>query len=134
MLEGQDACNYQNFFWTAEALETLLAATNISISDLGCGRNDFLNHRGVSQRPQTVKSSPAQATTVNFRVSVATNVGERVVAVGSCTTLGMWEPQNGLELYTTNAVLPLWQAQILKSQYVLFLTFGNVCAGAAHEP
>ena len=71
------------------------------------------------KRPQTVKSAPAQATTVNFRVSVATNVGERVVAVGSCTPLGMWEPQNGLELYTTNAVFPLWQAQILKSQYVV---------------
>jgi hypothetical protein len=119
MLDGQDACNYKNFFWTAEALETLLAATNISISDLGCGRDDFFNHRGVSQRLQTVKSTPAQATTVNFRVSVATNVGERVVAVGSCTQLGMWEPRNGLELHTTNAVLPLWQAQILKSQYVV---------------
>ena len=125
MLDGQDACNYKNFFWTEDALGTLLAATNVSISDLGCRRDDFFKHRGASQRFQTVKSAPAQAsttteaTTVNFQVSVVTNVGERVVAVGSCTPLGMWEPRNGLELHITNAVLPLWQAQILKSQYVV---------------
>ena len=115
MLNGQDACDYRNFFWSAEAREALLAVTNISISDLGCGRDDFFNHREVSQRTQTVKSAPAQATTVNFRVSVATNVGERVVAVGSCTQLGMWEPRKGLELHTTVADFPLWQAHTCKN-------------------
>jgi hypothetical protein len=125
MLDGQDACNYKNFFWTADAMKTLFASTNVSISDLGCSRDDFFKHRGVSQRFQT---APVQALTntetteVNFQVSVGTNVGERVVVVGGCTPLGTWEPRKGLKLHTTkvnNAVLPLWQAQILKSQYVV---------------
>ena len=94
-------------------------------SIVAMSRNDFFKHRGTSQRFQTVKSAPAQAstttetTTVNFQVSVATNVGERVVAVGSCTPLGIWEPRKGIELHITNATFPLWQAQILKSQYVV---------------
>jgi len=61
---------------------------------------------------QAVKTMRGQAsTTVNFRVSVATNLGEKVVVVGNCNPLGMWEPRNGLELHTNPAVFPLWQGE-----------------------
>ena len=88
-------------------------------------REQILNEfsRGALGKPDSfsstfqVKSNAphAASTTVNFQVSVATNLGERVVAVGNCTPLGMWEPRNALELHTTPAVFPLWQVRTLKS-------------------
>jgi hypothetical protein len=50
-------------------------------------------------------------TTVQFNVSAVTNLGERVVAVGNCNVLGMWEPRNGLVLDTNNSIFPRWQGE-----------------------
>jgi hypothetical protein len=85
-------------------------------------REQILNEfsRGKPGKPddcastfQVKSNAPhAASTTVNFQVSVATNLGETVVAVGNCTPLGMWEPRNALKLRTTSAVFPLWQARI----------------------
>jgi hypothetical protein len=44
ILDGQDVCSFTNFVWTADALKTLLTATNISTSDLACERNELTCH------------------------------------------------------------------------------------------
>jgi hypothetical protein len=40
ILDGRDACSYKNFVWTADALDTLLTTTNVSMTDMACERDD----------------------------------------------------------------------------------------------
>ena len=61
---------------------------------------------------QAVKAVRGQAsTTVVFNVGVTTSLGERVLVVGNCAPLGMWDPRNGMVLETNSAIFPLWQGE-----------------------
>jgi len=44
MLDGRDACRFSHFVWTAAGLEDLLAATNVSTSDLYCSHDEISCH------------------------------------------------------------------------------------------
>ena len=44
ILDGQDVCKFTSFVWTADALQSLLTATNISTSDLACERKELTCH------------------------------------------------------------------------------------------
>jgi hypothetical protein len=57
------------------------------------------------------KARGLASTTVQFNVSVTTQLGDRVVVVGNCTPLGMWESRNGLELDTNPSLYPLWRGE-----------------------
>ena len=43
MLEGSDLC-HEDFMWSSVVVESLLNTTNVSMSDLACGRNDVTCH------------------------------------------------------------------------------------------
>lgn len=83
--------------------------------------NELSGKTNASGKPQTealrdsfqaVRTARGQASTsVQFNVSASTNLGEQVVAVGNCTSLGMWEPRNGLVLHTSAALFPLWRGE-----------------------
>ena len=84
-------------------------------------REQILNEFRGSGKPDTasilgsfnaVKTARGQgSTTVHFKVSAMTNLGDKVVVVGNCNTLGLWEPRNGLVLQTNSTIFPTWQVE-----------------------
>ena len=64
ILGGQDVSSFTSFVWTADALKTLLTATNISTSDLTCERNKHTCHHAedLNQNNCTSKDLKAVAT------------------------------------------------------------------------
>ena len=80
-----------------------------------------------------VKTARGQAsTTVHFKVSAMTNLGDTVVVVGNCNTLGLWEPRNALVLDTNPTIFPTWQAEaavptgdVVEYKYVIISADGE---------
>jgi len=81
ILDGQDVCRFTSFVWTADALQTLLTATNMSTSDLACERNELTCHHAEDLNQNNCTFKDLKAVPGYCRATMFSEFGRRVDVV-----------------------------------------------------